>query len=111
MEISSKFIENLKGYAKRTDSKELGSGSTVDEIIKAMVSAGEQGLILSYELNGKEIYSFMTEEQMYLTAFGKTKAKYEKELKRKKGDGPSTPSDSGSHHDATVDVFTAIMGG
>lgn len=46
---------------------------------------------------------------MYLTAFGKNKARYQKESKKKKGDSES-PSSS-NHRDASVDVFTAIMGG
>ena len=73
MEINKSIIEKLKADAIEIDAFRF------DDVIVAineLMKYSEEDTIYKMKVNGKEIYSFMSEDEMYITMFGKTKEEY-----------------------------------
>ena len=74
MEISKEFFTYLEDKAKNIDvSKMLRVGQSVSDAFPELIEMGKRGEIAYIEWSGKKYYTFMSEDEMYMTMCGKTK--------------------------------------
>ena len=82
MEINESIIEKLKSQAEEMSAFKFG---TIIGCINALLERANEDKIYVIRYNGKEIYSFMTEEEMYQIMLNKSKEEYlQEEAKRQK---------------------------
>ncbi len=82
MEISNDFIEDLKRRAKQLPDKEVVKFANVSDAFPVLLEKGRKGENAKVTLNGKEYYSFMSEDEMYRTMSGKSKSEYLEQRKK-----------------------------
>ena len=84
MEISKEFLSYLEKIAKRIDIFKLAHpGQSVSDAFPKLIEMGERGEIAYVEWSGKKYYTFMSEDEMYMTMCGKTKEEFLKEEQAK----------------------------
>lgn len=80
--MNKEFIEKLKSQAEEISAFKFG---TIIGCINALLERANEDKIYVIRYNGKEIYSFMTEEEMYQVMLNKSKEEYlQEEAKRQK---------------------------
>ena len=80
--MNKEFIEKLKSQAEEISAFKFG---TIIGCINALLERANEDKIYVIRYNGKEIYSFMTEEEMYQIMLNKSKEEYlQEEAKRQK---------------------------
>ena len=84
MEISREFLSYLEKKAKSINIfKLVYAGQKVSDAFPKLIEMGERGEIAYVEWSGKKYYTFMSEDEMYMTMCGKTKEEFLKEEQAK----------------------------
>ena len=75
MEISKEFLAHLESNSKFIDIHDLVyAGQKVSDAFPKLLEMGKRGEVAYIEWNGKKYYTFMSEDEMYMTMCGKNKA-------------------------------------
>lgn len=76
MEISKEFLTYLEESANKIDIHDLlHVGEKISSAFPKLIEMGRKGEIAYFEWQRKKYYTFMSEDEMYMTAYGETKEK------------------------------------
>ena len=83
--MENKNIEVLKSRCKEVSIFDIAdAGSKIETAFSTLAQIGREGQNVKFKWAGRTFYSFMTEDEMYVTLCGKTKAERLEELNAEK---------------------------